>query len=108
MRFLIILAALALAAVVIVLIVYAIGGAGASASAPPGSSRWETRTESDGGVTTVVVRRVTLNAAGEQVAETGRQIVATIPDGDPEWEARYQEAMAQARTRVATLEVESD
>jgi hypothetical protein len=107
-RFLIVLAALALAAVVIVLLVYAVAGARSPASRPAGPARWETRTESGGGVTTVLVRRVGRNAAGEQVAETGRQIVAAIPDGDPEWEARYQEAMAQARSRVATLEIEAD
>ncbi|MFD0853995.1 hypothetical protein ACFQ07_17290, partial [Actinomadura adrarensis] len=61
------------------------------------------RTESRDGVTTVLVRRV--DPAG---IELGRQIIATIPDGDPDWESRYHEAMAQARSRVATLEIESD
>lgn len=47
-------------------------------------------------------------AAGDVLAEIGRQTVAAIPDADPEWEERYHEAMAQARSRVAALESEAD
>ncbi|MEO3828504.1 hypothetical protein [Actinomadura sp. B10D3] len=51
---------------------------------------------------------MTRGAAGGLLAELGRQTVASIPDGDPEWEERYHEAMAAARSRVAALESEAD
>ncbi|QXJ22100.1 hypothetical protein AGRA3207_003046 [Actinomadura graeca] len=108
MRFLIILVMLAVAAVVVVLLLYAFGGLspdGRRRTAP--SSRWETHTESSGGATTVVVRQVTRDASGGLLDETGRQTIAAIPDGDPDWDARYHEAMAEARSRVAALEAES-
>ncbi|WP_301175162.1 hypothetical protein [Actinomadura geliboluensis] len=108
MRFLIVLVALAVAAAVVVLLVYAF----ADRSAPGGAAlergaRWETHTESSGGVTTVVVRQVTRDDAGDLLAELGRQTVAAIEDGDAEWEERYHEAMAQARSRVAALQSEA-
>ncbi|MQY07369.1 hypothetical protein [Actinomadura macrotermitis] len=95
MRFLIVLAMLAVLAVVVVLVVYAVRGR-------PAAARWETHTVSAGGVTTVAVRQLT----GER--ETGRQTIAEIPDDDADWEARYHEAMAQARSRVAALESQRD
>ncbi|WP_165978644.1 hypothetical protein, partial [Actinomadura darangshiensis] len=70
-------------------------------------ARWEAHTESSAGVTTVVVRQVSRNGDGDVLAEIGRQTVAAIPDGDPAWEARYHEAMAEARSRVAALEAEA-
>jgi hypothetical protein len=107
-RFLIVLVALAVAAVVVVLLMYAFAGRAASGRArPERGARWETHTESSGGVTTVAVRQVSRDAAGDVLAEIGRQTVAAIPDGDPEWEERYHEAMAQARSRVAALESEA-
>ncbi|WP_067795567.1 hypothetical protein [Actinomadura formosensis] len=109
MRFLIVLVALAVAAVVVVLLMYAFADRSASAGAAlERGARWETHTESSGGVTAVVVRRVSRNGAGDLLAESGRQTVAEIPDGDPAWEERYHEAMAQARSRVAALEIEAD
>jgi hypothetical protein len=100
--------ALAVAAVVVVLLMYAFAGRPASGRARlERGARWETHTESSGGVTTVAVRQVSRDAAGDVLAEIGRQTVAAIPDGDPEWEERYHEAMAQARSRVATLESEA-
>ncbi|GAA2451422.1 hypothetical protein GCM10010191_81890 [Actinomadura vinacea] len=98
MRALIMLAIAALIVVVAILVYYAVTDRKA---APP--ARWETHTESSGGVTTVMVRQVT-----EAGRELGRQTVASIPDGDPEWETRYHEAMAQARSRVAALQIEAD
>ncbi|WP_067454244.1 hypothetical protein [Actinomadura macra] len=108
MRFLIILALLAVAAVVVVLLLYAFGGLAPDGRRRPGpSARWETHTEASGGATAVVVRQVTRDASGGLLDELGRQTVATIPDGDPDWDTRYHEAMAEARSRVAALEVES-
>ncbi|MBT2210607.1 MULTISPECIES: hypothetical protein [Actinomadura] len=108
MRFLIILVMLAVAAVVVVLLLYAFGGLSADGRRRrEPSARWEARTESSDGVTTVLVRQVTRDASGAVLAELGRQTVAAIPDGDADWETRYHEAMAQARSRVAALEVES-
>ncbi|MEU9839958.1 hypothetical protein AB0C69_12125 [Actinomadura sp. NPDC048032] len=109
MRFLIVLVALAVAAVVVVLLLYGFSDRSSRSRARlEGGARWEAHTESTGGVTTVVVRRVSRGGAGEVLAELGRQAVAAIPDGDPEWEERYHEAMARARSRVAALESEAD
>lgn len=109
MRFLIVLAALAVAAAVAVLLMYAFADrSSAGRAAIERGARWEAHTESSGGVTTVVVRQVTRNGAGGLLAELGRQTVAAIPDGDPEWEQRYHEAMATARSRVAALDSEAN
>ncbi|MEU8346793.1 hypothetical protein AB0C74_34295 [Spirillospora sp. NPDC048832] len=112
MRFLIVLVALAVAAAVVVLLLYAFADRSADRSAAGRAAlergaRWETHTESSGGVTAVVVRQVTRDDAGDLLAELGRQTVAEIPDGDAEWEERYHEAMAQARSRVAALQSEA-
>ncbi|GAA4081666.1 MULTISPECIES: hypothetical protein [Actinomadura] len=103
MRILLILGALVLLAAIVLLLWYGVTGGRPRAATPP---RWEPHTETDGGVTVVVVRRV--SRSGDQVTELGRQVVAEIPDADPDWESRYHEAMATARSRVAALEIESD
>ncbi|MEV3921489.1 hypothetical protein [Actinomadura coerulea] len=109
MRFLIVLVALAVAAAVVVLLLYGIFDRSSRSRARlEGGARWEAHTESTGGVTAVVVRRVSRGGAEDVLAEIGRQTVATIPDGDPLWEERYHEAMARARSRVAALESEAD
>ncbi|TDD93717.1 hypothetical protein [Actinomadura rubrisoli] len=108
MRFLVLLAMLALAAVVIVLVLYALGGLSPDGRRrTPPEVRWEADTESSGGVTTVIVRHVARDAAG-LVTEHGRQTIAAIPDDAPDWEIRYHDAMAQARSRVAALGSEAD
>lgn len=66
------------------------------------NARWETHTESGGGQTSVIVRRVATTGV-----ELGRQVVATIPDSAPDWELRYHEAMAEARSRLAALNAQS-
>ncbi|MBO2452071.1 hypothetical protein J4573_33635 [Actinomadura barringtoniae] len=103
MRLVIILVAIALLAVVVILIAYGVRGGKTRSAAP---ARWETHTESAGGTTAVLVRQVTRMPDGELLAELGRQIVAEIPDADPDWEARYHEAMATARSRIAALEAQ--
>ncbi|NDU73331.1 hypothetical protein GWI34_11885 [Actinomadura sp. DSM 109109] len=109
MRFLIVLVALVVAAVVVVLLLYGLSDRSTrNRERLEGGARWETHTEASGGVTTVVVRRVSRGDAGDVLAELGRQTVASIPDGDPDWEQRYHEAMARARSRVAALESEAD
>jgi hypothetical protein len=65
-------------------------------------ARWETHTESGGGLTAVLIRRVATNGV-----ELGRQTIATIPDAAADWDMRYHEAMAEARNRLAALESES-
>jgi hypothetical protein len=108
-RFLIVLVALAVAAVVVVLLMYAFADrSSAGKAALERGAHWEAHTEASGGVTAVVVRRVARSDAGDVLAELGRQTVATIPDGDPEWEQRYHEAMATARSRVAALDSEAN
>jgi hypothetical protein len=70
-------------------------------TARPPRPRWEAATELRGGVTVVLVRHV---AGGR---ELGRQVVAELPGDAPDWETRYHEAMAIARSRAAALEIES-
>ena len=64
-------------------------------------ARWQADTELSAGHTVVVVRRL----AGD--TELGRQVVASIPDKADDWDVRYHEAMAEARSRAAALEAES-
>jgi hypothetical protein len=63
--------------------------------------RWQVDTELSEGQTLVMIRRL----SGE--TELARQIVASIPDKVPDWDARYHDAMAEARSRAAALESES-
>jgi hypothetical protein len=71
----------------------------------PGPDRlpgWEAATELRDGVTVVFVRQV---AGGR---ELGRQVAAEIAADAPDWETRYHEAMAAARSRAAALRSETD
>lgn len=78
------------------------GGSGQASAALEKGARWETHTESGGGQTSVVVRRVATTGV-----VLGRQVVAAIPDSAPDWELRYHEAMAEARSRLAALRAQS-
>jgi hypothetical protein len=71
------------------------------------AEHWEVHTESGGGVTTVVVRQVAL-AGRRGSVELGRQVVGTVPDDAQDWDGAYHLLMAEARTRVAALESQSD
>jgi hypothetical protein len=64
-------------------------------------ARWETHTESRDGVTSVLVRRVATNGV-----ELGRQVIGAIPDTAPDWDTRYHEAMAEARSRLAAIKAQ--
>ncbi len=68
---------------------------------PAEAARWEAATELRDGVTVVFVRRAT----GKR--ELGRQVIAELEAGLPDWEGRYHEAMAEARSRAAALESEA-
>jgi hypothetical protein len=96
MRALDLLLAVTLLAVVLFL-VYAWVRRGDSTPVP----RWQADTELSAGHTIVVIRRL----SGE--TELSRQVVASIPDKAPDWDTRYHEAMAEARSRAAALESES-
>lgn len=63
--------------------------------------RWVAATELRDGVTVVFVQHI---AGGR---ELGRQVVAELPADAPDWETRYHEAMAVARSRAAALEIET-
>jgi hypothetical protein len=65
-------------------------------------ARWEALTELRDDVTVVFVR----HTSGTR--EVGRQVIAELPAGLPDWESRYHEAMAEARSRAAALESETD
>jgi hypothetical protein len=69
-------------------------------------SEWTTATEMKDGNTIVLVRQVA-EVHGESL-ELARQVIEEIPDAAPDWEQRYHEAMAEARSRASTLQIESD
>jgi hypothetical protein len=69
-------------------------------------SAWTTATEMKDGQTIVLVRQVA-EVRGATV-ELARQVIAEIPDAAPDWEQRYHEAMAEARSRASALQIESD
>ena len=67
-----------------------------------GDVRWRAGHTSRDGITQVVVRR--------EVASTGQVIeerrVATVPDDDPDYDAKFAEAVALARARAELYDVE--
>jgi hypothetical protein len=67
---------------------------------------WTTATEMKDGHTIVLVRQVA--AVRGASVELARQVIAEIPDAAPDWEQRYHEAMAEARSRASALQIESD
>nr|MBO2474347.1 hypothetical protein [Actinomycetales bacterium] len=71
----------------------------------PARPRWEVDTVMENGWTLVIVRKVTTGPDGP--VELTRQTVAAIPDDDPNWSERYKAALAEARDRASTLELES-
>lgn len=106
MRLLILLVTVLVIALAVMLVVSAFRQSGDDEQALEATARWETHTISADGVTTVIVRKVAQGPRG--LVEFGRQSIAAIPDNDPDWETKYHEAMAQARSRVAALQIESD
>ena len=69
-------------------------------------AEWTTGTEMKDGRTIVVVRQLA-EVRGASV-ELARQVIAEIPDAAPDWDQRYHEAMAEARSRASALQIESD
>jgi hypothetical protein len=92
---------------VVALIVYAAVvalGDGAQRGRPTTvvGARWEATHHAAGHTTRVVVRKV-VPATGTVLDE---HLVAVIPDEDPDYDANFLQAMAQARQRVALFESE--
>jgi hypothetical protein len=65
-------------------------------------TEWKVDTELRDGITHVLVKQL----SGDR--ELGRQVIGEIPDAAPDWDRRYHEAMAEARSRAAALQAESD
>jgi hypothetical protein len=99
MRALAVPLALLIIALIVALVLIVVRGGG-DKSAP--AARWVVGTESKGGVTRVLVRHL----AGD--SELGRQVVGTIPDDAEGWDERYHAAMAEARSRAAALNSDSE
>lgn len=94
-------------AVVVYLVIIAMRGPSrAERTKAVRAATWTTGTEMKDGHTIVVVRQVA-EVRGASV-ELARQVIAEIPDGAPDWEQRYHEAMAEARSRASALQIESD
>jgi hypothetical protein len=67
-------------------------------------SRWVATHYGRSDSTRVVVRKLRLGT--DEVLD--EHVVAEIPNGDADFDARFMEAMAQARARAALFESESD
>lgn len=107
MRFLVFLIALLVIALLIYLLISAMRGSSqAERTKAVRQAAWTTATEMKNGHTIVLVRQVA-EIRGETV-EMARQVIAEIPDGIPDWESRYHEAMAEARSRASALQIESE
>jgi hypothetical protein len=65
-------------------------------------ARWQATHFEREGHTYIVVRKILLD--GATVVDEHR--VATVAEGDPDYDAKFLEAMAQARERVALFESE--
>jgi hypothetical protein len=99
MRALAVPLALAVIAAIILMVVLLTRGAGHGKSPEP--TRWVVGTELKDGTTRVFIRHL----AGER--ELGRQVVREIAADAEDWEVRYHEAVAEARSRAAALTSES-
>jgi hypothetical protein len=92
--------------VMIALTMYALTrGSGKPEVTPVDSTaRWVATHYSVDTVTRVAVRKVRVD--GRDVLD--EHVLVEIPDNDPDFEAKFIDAMAQARTRAALFELESD
>ena len=68
-------------------------------------ARWSPRTEVDGALTVVSVRRAL--PSGEPL-DDGSLVVARLAADDPDFDQRYADAMALARMRAAAFNAELD
>lgn len=66
------------------------------------SAQWEDGHHSSAGVTHVVVHRVARLPSGEQ-RELESQTIDSIPDGAPDWRARFEAARIAAYDRAISL-----
>jgi hypothetical protein len=66
------------------------------------AARWEDAHEAVGGVTRVVVRKVARLPTGE-TRVLGETVVEEIPDGAPDWHARFSAARQVAYDRAIDL-----
>ncbi|MBP2706592.1 hypothetical protein JOL79_22550 [Microbispora sp. RL4-1S] len=105
MRVLILPATLIVVGALVYLLVVLLRGARGGGRTPAAPPRWEVDTVMENGWTLVVVRRVLPGRGGP--VELTKQTVRAIPDDDPNWDERYRQAIAEARSRVSTLELES-
>jgi hypothetical protein len=107
MRILLMPLTLIVIALVAYLVVLAVRAPGRSQHADVvRDAEWTATTEMKDGNTIVIVHKVA--DRGGDAVELARQIIAEIPDGAPDWEQRYHEAMAEARARASALQIESE
>ena len=66
------------------------------------SAQWEDGHYSDSGLTHVVVRKIARLPSGAE-RELESQTIATIPDGAPDWRARFDAARIAAYDRAISL-----
>jgi hypothetical protein len=100
-------ALVALAAVLIIAsTAYALlrGSSAPQVTAAESPARWVATHYSVDNVTRVVVRKVRADV-GDVLDE---HVMVEIPDGDSDFDAKFIDAMAQARARAALFELESD
>jgi hypothetical protein len=98
------LVVLGLIAVVVVLTVRVLSSPHRPRSLTTAGGRWRTAHYEVDGATRVVVQRV----VPEDATLLDEHLVATVPVDDPDYDARFLEAMARARQRVALFEAEEE
>lgn len=96
------LVVLGVAGVIIYLIISRFTGQADRRAIPGEAGVWRTAHYSVEGGTRVVVQKV--SADGTRVVD--EHVIATIEDRDPDYDARFLDAMAQARARLALFQAE--
>jgi hypothetical protein len=98
------LVVLGLIAVVVVVTVRVLSSSTHRPRALPAGGHWRTAHYEVDGATRVVVQRV----VPEDATLLDEHLVATVPVDAPDYDARFLEAMARARQRVALFEAEDE
>jgi hypothetical protein len=88
---------LAVVGVVIYALISLATSAGQPRAIPRAGGRWQVTHYEAAGATRVVLQKVLPDGA----TVLDEHLVATVPTGDPDYDSRFLEAMAQARARLA-------
>lgn len=91
--------------VAVVYVIYAVSGSGRQRGGVTNArTRWVATHHAVNDATRIVVRKVRVD--DEVVVD--EHVIAEIPNGDPDFDRRFLEAMAEARARAALFDSEPD